>query len=109
MYIAVQSLNTDRMNNTEQILAKLRKYKEENADIYGIEVIGLFGSCARGKQFPDSDIDVCIKLKQPNLFNMNSIQEELESLLDSKVDLVSLGAMLRPVFRKNLERDAVYV
>ena len=29
LYIAVQSLNIDRMNNTEQILAELRKYKEE--------------------------------------------------------------------------------
>ena len=94
---------------TEEILEKLREYKAEKADVYGIETLGLFGSCARGEQLPDSDIDVCIKLKHPDLFNMSGIQEELESIFKSKVDLVSLGAIFRPVFKKNLERDAVYV
>lgn len=94
---------------TEEILEKLREYKAEKADVYGIETLGLFGSCARGEQLPDSDIDVCIKLKHPDLYNMSGIQEELENIFKSKVDLVSLGAIFRPVFKKNLERDAVYV
>ena len=33
---------------TEEILEKLREYKVEKADVYGIETLGLFGSCARG-------------------------------------------------------------
>ena len=94
---------------TEEILEKLREYKAEKADVYGIETLGLFGSCARGEQLPDSDIDVCIKLKHPDLYNMSGIQEELEGIFKSKVDLVSLGAIFRPLFKKNLERDAVYV
>lgn len=94
---------------TEEILEKLREYKAEKADVYGIETLGLFGSCARGEQLPDSDIDVCIKLKHPDLYNMSGIQEELENIFKSKVDLVSLGAIFRPVFKKNLERDAVFV
>ena len=94
---------------TEEILEKLREYKAEKADVYGIETLGLFGSCARGEQLPDSDIDVCIKLKHPDFFNMTGIQEELESIFKNKVDLVSLGAIFRPVFKKNLERDAVFV
>ena len=94
---------------TEEILEKLREYKAEKADAYGIEALGLFGSCARGEQLPGSDIDVCIKLRHPDFFNMAGIQEELESIFKSKVDLVSLGAIFRPVFKKNMERDAVYV
>ena len=94
---------------TEEILEKLREYKAEKADVYGIETIGLFGSCARGEQLPDSDIDVCIKLKHPDFFNMTGIQEDLENIFKSKVDLVSLGAIFRPVFKKNLKRDAVFV
>lgn len=94
---------------TEEILDKLRAYKEEKADLYGIETIGLFGSYARGEQLPESDIDVCIKLRSPDFFNMAGIREELESLLNCEVDLVSLGAIFKPVFKKNLERDAVFV
>ena len=40
---------------------------------------------------------------------MTGIQEDLEGIFSCKVDLVSLGAILRPVFKKNLEKDAVYV
>ena len=94
---------------TDEVLDKLREYKAEKADAYGIEALGLFGSYARGEQTLDSDIDVCIKLKHPDFFNMAGIQEELESIFKSKVDLVSLGAIFRPVFKKNMERDAVYV
>ena len=94
---------------TEEVLDKLRKYKAEKADAYGIEALGLFGSYARGEQKSGSDIDVCIRLKQPTFFNMTGIQEDLEGIFSCKVDLVSLGAIFRPVFKKNLERDAVYV
>ena len=94
---------------TEEILEKLREYKAERGDAYGIETLGLFGSCARGEQLPDSDIDVCVKMKNPSFFNRMSIQEELESIFRCKVDVISLGAMMRPLFKKNLERDAVYV
>ena len=94
---------------TEEILEKLREYKAEKAEVYGIETIGLFGSCARGEQLPDSDIDVCLKLKKASFFDRMSIKEELENIFNCKVDVVSLGAMMRPLFRKNLERDAVFV
>lgn len=94
---------------TEEILEKLRKYKAEKADVYGIETLGLFGSCARGEQLPNSDIDVWLKLKKASFFDRMSIKEELENIFNCKVDVVSLGAMMRPLFRKNLERDAVFV
>ena len=69
---------------TEEILEKLREYKAERGDAYGIETLGLFGSCARGEQLPDSDIDVCVKMKTPSFFNRMSIQEELESIFRCK-------------------------
>ena len=77
---------------TEEILEKLREYKAERGDAYGI-----------------SDIDVCVKMKTPSFFSMAGIQNELEELFKCKVDLISLGAIMRPLFKKNLERDAVYV
>ena len=58
---------------------------------------------------PDSDIDVCLKLKKASFFDRMSIKDELEKIFNCKVDVISLGAMMRPLFRKNLERDAVFV
>ena len=43
---------------TEEILEKLKEYKAEKADVYGIETLGLFGSCARGEQLPDGHVSV---------------------------------------------------
>lgn len=97
------------MQTTEEILTKLKDYKADKSEMYGIETIGLFGSVARGEQHENSDIDVCVRLKKPSYFNMSEIQEELEMLFSCKVDLISMGAIMRPLFRKNLERDAVFV
>lgn len=94
---------------TDDILKKLRLYKADKASMYGIETLGLFGSVARGEQKSGSDLDICIRLKRPDFFNMTAIQEDLEDMFQCKVDVVSLGALMRPLFRKNLERDAIFV
>lgn len=56
------------METTQEILNKLRDYKATFAEKYGIERLGLFGSCARGEQDDRSDIDVIIKMRQPSYF-----------------------------------------
>lgn len=97
------------MQTTKEILEQLRVYKAAKADVYGIETLGLFGSAARGEQQEDSDIDVCVKLKKADFFKRMSIQEDLESIFSRKVDVVSLGAIMRPFFKKTLERDTIFV
>ncbi|MDR0518156.1 MAG: nucleotidyltransferase domain-containing protein [Fibromonadaceae bacterium] len=39
----------------------LKAYKEENANKYGIERIGIFGSFARNEQNSNSDLDVYLE------------------------------------------------
>lgn len=53
------------MQTTEEILTKLKDYKADKSEMYGIETLGLFGSVARGEQHENSDIDVCVRLKKP--------------------------------------------
>ncbi|MDE7073472.1 MAG: nucleotidyltransferase family protein [Odoribacter sp.] len=97
------------MENTQQIVDRLRAYKEANADKYGIEQLGIFGSVARGEQDEKSDIDVVIKLQKPSFFTCFGIQEELRKLFRRKVDLVTLHENMFRSFRQNLEKDAIYV
>ena len=54
------------------------EFKEEFGERYGIEKLGLFGSVARGEQKEDSDIDICVKLQDPDYFTRMEIKESLE-------------------------------
>ena len=91
------------------IIEQLRQFKEQRGSFYGIVMLGLFGSVARGEDKEESDIDICIKLQEPDCFNMFSVKEELEHIFEKEVDLVSLSALMRPLFKNNLEKDAIYV
>ena len=97
------------METTQEIVDRLRAYKEQFADKYGIEQLGLFGSVARGEQDEKSDIDVIIKLRRPSCFTCFGIQEELRKLFHRKVDLITLHENMFRSFRQNLERDAIYI
>lgn len=92
----------------EEFISKLRKYKESNANKYGIEKIGIFGSVARGESTADSDVDVCVQLSKPDLFYMVHIKEDLQSLFGKPVDIVRLRSRMNSILRKNIERDTVY-
>ena len=89
------------MKTKDEIIAILRNFKEEFGERYGIEKLGLFGSVARGEQKEDSDIDICVKLQDPDYFTRMEIKESLEERFNAKVDVVSLTAIMRSLFRNH--------
>ena len=97
------------MKTTAEILDILRDFKAHYAEKYGISTLGLFGSAARGEHDETSDIDICIKLQEPNYFTIQDIKEDLEKIFRTKVDIISLGAIMRNFFKKSLEEDAIYI
>ena len=96
------------METTQEIVDRLRAYKEKFADKYGIEQLGLFGSVARGEQDEKSDIDVFITMSRPSFFTRMNIKEELHKLFHRKVDLINLHENMIRRFRQNLQREAIY-
>ena len=56
-----------------------------------VERAYLFGSCSRGEERPDSDVDILVKLdySQPIGLKYFSMMTDLEQRLGRKVDLVS--------------------
>mgnify|MGYP000201017660 CR=1 FL=1 len=65
------------MKTTNEYLTKIRQFKQQFAEKYGIISIGIFGSVARGEQHEESDLDVFVELKDPDPFIMFDIMSSL--------------------------------
>ncbi|MGM0454327.1 MAG: nucleotidyltransferase family protein [Thermodesulfobacteriota bacterium] len=92
-----------------QVLQVLREYKNNNAEKYGVQKIGLFGSAARGAIDEASDLDIVVRLREQDLFSLIGIKQELEDRLHTKVDVVSYRAKMNSFLKERIDREAVYV
>ena len=90
------------------ILNFLSKHKEIFAKKYGVTKMGLFGSYARDEAKKNSDIDIFAEMP-PKFDLLVGLQEELESQLKQKIDLVRLREKMNPRLKENILRDALYV
>lgn len=67
----------------------------------------VFGSAARGEDRPDSDIDLLVDLPADlSLLELGRLTEQLEALLDARVDIVPERSV-KPAVRARIERDLV--
>ncbi len=96
------------MKTREDYMAILRKYQASMSNIYGIIRIGIFGSVARNEQTEDSDVDVCVEMKKPDLFTMVHIKEDLQELFGRSVDIVRLRKNMNPMLLSRIQRDGIY-
>jgi uncharacterized protein len=94
---------------TPEIFQILKQYKTENSEKYGINNIGIFGSYSQGRAAENSDIDVVVDIKYPDLYTLVHIKEELEELFNKSVDIVRNRENMNPYLKKRIERDAQYV
>ena len=62
------------MKTTNEYLTKIRQFKQQCAEKYGIISIGIFGSVARGEQHEGSDLDVFLELKER--MHLHVLQQE---------------------------------
>jgi predicted nucleotidyltransferase len=77
---------------------------------HGMTDLRLFGSVARGDERPDSDIDFLVK-RQPGSdpFEILGLKEDLEALLNCRVDILTEHPWMRPRLRDRILRDALAV
>ena len=71
----------------------------------------LFGSCSRGEQTKDSDVDIMVDLdksKPIGLFQYITMKLELEDLLHREVDLVERDELL-PFAQESANRDKLLI
>ena len=96
------------MKTIDEYLAILKKYLNTKSDVYGIIKIGIFGSVARNEQTEDSDVDICVEIKKPDLFTLVHIKEDLQDLFGKSVDIVRLRKNMNPMLLSRIQRDGIY-
>ncbi len=92
----------------ETVLETIRTRRDEIEARYGIRLLGVVGSVARGEERPDSDVDITYQIAgRPTFFTLSDAQHALEEALCRKVDLIDLTAV-RPEGRAWMEEDLVF-
>jgi len=94
---------------TNDVLARLKMFKESRQAEYSLRSLGIFGSYARGQAQEDSDVDVVFETSEPNLFRTSRMKQELEELLARRVDVVRLRERMNPRLKQRILREARYV
>lgn len=93
----------------DEILTVIRSLGDTIKKDYHAEVIGLFGSYARGEEKTSSDIDVLVKFDdEADLFDFVGLSIFLEEKLGRKVDVVPHDTV-RPELKEIIFKEAVPV
>ena len=99
------------MVTKQEILQYLKENKKNFRKKFNIIRIGIFGSFARDEQNEKSDIDIIIEML-PDTENIFEKRIELKELIQKKfskeVDICHAKA-IKPVFRKIIFNELIYV
>ena len=91
----------------KEILEILEGVKEKVQREYKAEIIGIFGSYARGDEREESDVDVLVNFgDEADLFDLVGLGLFLEEKLHRKVDVVPQGS-LREEIKPSVLKDMV--
>ena len=91
------------------VIRILKKQHQELVERYSVSSLYLFGSVARDEARLDSDVDLLVEFNQPvGLFQFIELQQRLEFLLGTKVDL-GTRRYLKPRISDQVLREAVRV
>lgn len=93
----------------EHILAELRQLKATLFRQYGVTKLALFGSVARDQMGPDSDIDVVVTLREPDMFALVHIKDLLEQELHRRVDVIHFSEGMNPFLKSRILAEALDV
>ena len=97
------------MSEKQTIITILKKAKPSLEKKYGVKDLALFGSYSRNEANTDkSDVDIMVDFSKPIGLAFVDLADELEQLLQLKVDLVSRKG-IKPKYFTVIEPDLIYV
>lgn len=92
----------------KEVIEELERQKDSLFERYAIRKLAVFGSVSRGDNSEDSDLDILVEFNRPIGIRFIDLADELEELLNVKVDLVSKDG-IKPRYLKQIEQDLSYV
>jgi uncharacterized protein len=93
----------------QKIIHIININKSEMIERFGVQKVGLFGSCVRGQENESSDIDILVSFNRDvDLFEFIDLREYLESKLKARIDLV-MEAALKPSIGNRIRSEVEYV
>jgi len=93
-----------------EIRTLLAEHQEDLRRRFGVWVVGIFGSFARGEAGLVSGVNLLIELERPLGWEIVEVKEHLEALLGLRVDIVTRGALRKkPRLRQSIEEDFIRV
>jgi Predicted nucleotidyltransferases len=81
------------MKTIQEIQRILKEHKEEIREKYGVVIVGVFGSNARGEQKESNNVDIIVELERSIGLKFYELWDYLENLLGIKVDVLTLFAL----------------
>ena len=109
MKILVYNPGGEKMRTLEDIAEQLKECKERIKHDFRAEIIGIFGSYARGEQKEGSDVDILARFeKGATIFDLSGLVNFLEEKLGTKVDVVSERA-IRQELKEEILREVVMI
>ncbi len=93
----------------DEVLALLRTHRQTLAERFGVSSVHLFGSVARDRATPASDVDILVSFDGPaTMRRIADAQEYLEKFMGRRVDLVT-HKELKKELRLYIEAEAIDV
>ncbi|PJZ65025.1 toxin-antitoxin system toxin subunit [Leptospira wolffii] len=93
----------------DELIRNLREIKDELADKYGLESIGIFGSFSKGTIREDSDVDLLVEFKEAKYDYLAGLKIFLENRLGRSVDLVRKRPNLNKAFLERIRKELIHV
>jgi predicted nucleotidyltransferase len=95
--------------DVDQIRPLILERKEEIRKEFKAEIVGVFGSYARGEENEKSDIDFLVRFNEgATLFDLVGLGYYLEDLFGIPVDIVSERA-IHPMMKENILKELISV
>src|SRR5574341_1197590 len=102
-------MNNKDMKKFKDIKEIIAKHSDELRERFRVKEIGIFGSCIRGEQKKQSDIDVLVEFEEPvSLLGVVRLENFLTDLVGIKVDLVPKRDV-RPELKERIYKEVVYL
>ena len=102
-------MNNKDMKKFKDIKEIIVKHSDELRERFRVKEIGIFGSCIRGEQKKQSDIDVLVEFEEPvSLLGVVRLENFLTDLVGIKVDLVPKRDV-RPELKERIYKEVVYL